>query len=73
MDSWTGGYRKTVLKGRNDLKLGIIKWRLAHYLEVAESTDLIFAMQGSLMCLVEALEFLNTQRLEASCSFTIKN
>ena len=32
------------------------------YSEVVGSTDLIFGMQGALMCLVETLEFQNTQR-----------
>ena len=43
-------------------KLGIIEWRLAHYSEAVGSTDLIFGVQGALMCLVETLEFQNTQR-----------
>ena len=49
-------------------KLEIIKWRLVHYSEVVGSTDLIFGMQGALVCLVETLEFQNTQRSEASFS-----
>ena len=50
-------------------KLRIIKLRLAHYLEVVGSTDLLFGMQGSLMGLVETLEFQNTPRSEDSFSF----
>ena len=47
--------------------------RLAHYSEVVGSTDLLFGMKGSLMGLVEILEFQNTQRSEESFCFPDQN
>ena len=47
---------KTQLLEANN-KLRIIKLRPAHYSEVVGSTDIIFGMQGALMCLVETLQY----------------